>query len=153
MLKEGEFKLHITYPFIYLIALPAFKRAGIRVANRQYNEKGELTHKPAQVYFAGNRVQPHGQALGTLVVDEAMWTKWFGNREKLPHMDTAEKACRWIVKNNDGVFYGCPLCDFRTKDYENYKAHMASKDAWLLKQFDIIVELIPKVKLEEEVGD
>ena len=146
LLPESAYKLHVTYPKIYLIADKGEQGASIRVTDRE-KEPGI---RPGEVHFSGRRPDQEGNPLGTLVIDEEMWKQWFGNRARLPHMDTAVKAAEWMVTNCKGIHYGCPICLFRTKSYDDYLAHIREIGAWVQKQFKVDVELL---QLEGEDGD
>jgi len=55
-----------------------------------------------------------------------------------------------MVRNIQYIHFGCPICTFRTKKYEEYLAHVAQKGKWILGQFDVAVEILPELKEEIE---
>ena len=147
LLPDGTFELHITYPHIYLVADGGEKGASIRITKR--DEHG----RPGEVHFAGRRPDQFGQPMGTLVIDDELWEKWFGHRERLPHMDTALKAAQWIVANCTNIYFGCPLCLFRTKSYDEYLEHIRGIGKWVMEQFKVQVEMNPTATVQEEIED
>ena len=58
----------------------------------------------------------------------------------MPGMKTAVEAAETMVRSVEGVFYGCPLCNFRTKSAGDVQQHLDAEAKRLLKYFDVIVE-------------
>jgi len=134
-IRNYEFK--IIYPHIYLIGVGGSKGAEFRVTERP---KGDAT-RPMTLRFTGRRPDPEtvGETMGVMVIDDKLFETTFAGKTLMPNMATAEKAAKWMVENNEDVYFGCPICGFRTKKYEEYQTHIADKGRWILGQFEIEV--------------
>jgi len=68
--------------------------------------------------------------MGTLVIDEELWQKWYGHYEPadfIPRMETAHSAAQKLVEENTHVHYGCPLCLARYNSLEEAQEHTADE--------------------------
>jgi hypothetical protein len=77
--------------------------------------------------------------MGTLVLDEATWNRWWQGTDLLPGYATVEEAAERIVQANDNVYYGCPYCLFRSKDAQASQEHITTHVNRLLGQLQIEV--------------
>lgn len=132
--KLHNCRITVRYPHIYLVALGSSSGAEFRVTERNG------TRKPGVVRFSGRRPDLHGNPMGTLVLDEEKFNTWFDGQTLLPNMKTAEAAAKWMVSNTEDVYFGCPICLFTTKNWDEYQAHVANKGNWILEQFELEVE-------------
>ena len=107
------------YDNIYLVAANEEKTSSHRVTTR--DDKG----RPGVVMFTGNfPANSAEETYGTLVLNEELWQNWFGTRNRLPSMDTAEIAAQTLVSGFTSIYYGCPLCAWRGKVYLEYQEHV-----------------------------
>lgn len=147
--KQRNYKITVRYPHIYLVALGSSLQAEFRVTER---EKGDV-RKPGTLRFSGRRPDVRGAPIGTLVLDDAKMQEWFGGRKMMPNMKDAETAAKWMVANSDDIYFGCPICLFKTKSWEEYQAHIATKGDWVLGQFEIDVEEVGNGDTDERKLD
>lgn len=117
---------------LYMVAARGSASAEVRVAER------EGKARPAVVQFAVCKTEgPENEPVGALVLDEEIWKKWFGGKKLLPDMETAHSAAHWMVNNMPEVYYGCPLCAYKTKDEAEHTAHATDHTNRLLQFLDI----------------
>jgi len=124
------------YDSIYLVATDEERASSHRVTER------EGPKRPGEVKFSG--VFPMGtsdETYGTLVLDEEKWKEWFGRRQKLEGMMTAKEAAETLVSQHAHIYYGCPLCIFRSSDAEEAKAHIHEHINKFVQQFRIEMEV------------
>jgi len=132
-------KVTLKFNKIYLVGHGEGARTEVRVTKRV--EGSPI--RPATCQFLVTGVDERGSPLGTLVLTEELWKQWYGKyktNEFMPGMQTASQAAKTMVEGNEYVFYGCPLCNFRTKKYEEVQAHLEEEGARLLRFFDVNVE-------------
>ena len=123
------------YDDIYLVGTNEERTGRHRVTER--DSKG----RPGEVEFTGNYPEVNGvDTYGVLVLNEALWDKWFGKREKMVHMATAELAATVLVQEHVNIYYGCPLCAFKGKDKKQAQEHVHSHINRFMNQFRIEVE-------------
>ncbi len=127
-------KVIIHYDNIYLVGMNEERSSSHRVTGREHG-------RPGTVSFTGHFPLENGEeTYGVLVINEELWAKWFGSKDRLPHMDTAALAAAYLVKNQPNIFYGCPFCTFRTKEYEDARLHIEQHASKYFSQFRIEVE-------------
>ena len=91
--------------------------------------------------FSGNFIANSAEeTYGTLVLNEELWQKWFGAREKLPSMATAEIAAQTLVAGFASIYYGCPLCCWQGKLVSEYREHVHDHINHFISQFRIEIE-------------
>lgn len=100
------------YQKIYLVSVGGNHRGEYRVTKRPIDDSGNSMAKPAVCQFWGNRDAGEGKTMGTLVLTEKTWREWYKDYRKadfLPGMYHAVDAAEKMVRENQNVFYGCPL--------------------------------------------
>jgi hypothetical protein len=123
------------YDDIYLVGIHEEKTSEHRVTER------DSVGRPGTVSFSGNYPDAaNTETYGVLVINEDLWNKWFGKRQKLPNMATAEVAAETLVRDHPNIFYGCPVCTFRCKDRGEYEKHVHTHINRVISQFRIDVE-------------
>lgn len=128
--------LSLEYNKIYLVAQGSAAHMEIRVTQRK---EGDPT-PPATCQFVALGRDENDNPLGTLELSEDLWKEWFGKYRKgdfLPGMETAASAAESMVQRNEHIWYGCPLCNFRTKNYEESKRHIEEEGKKVLQMFDV----------------
>ena len=129
------------YDYIFLVGLGGHRSGKHRVTSRE--GKG----RPGTVQFSGSfPLSNPDETYSTLVINEDWWTERFGERNRLPNMDTAEIAAATLVKTCLGISYGCPLCAFRTNDADLAKKHIHTHINKFISQFRLEV-------IEEDSND
>lgn len=122
---------------IYLVATGGAAGTEFRVAERVGKAR------PASVQFSVTKtVGPDNLPIGTLVLDEQLWNTWFGGKSLLPGMETAEQASNTMVSTTPEIFYGCPLCDWLTKDLAEHRRHVSEHANKLIQFLDFELEEI-----------
>ena len=136
--------MKIKYNKIYLVAQGMNIHSEHRVTRRKVNEEG-LALKPATCSFSGARGDEFHHPMGTLVLTEELWQKWYSRFERtdfLPEMETALSAAEKLVRECDWIYYGCPLCQMRwgAGQLEEAQQHAADEMQRLLGMFEVIEE-------------
>jgi len=129
----------LTFKVIYLVGRGDAANTEVRVTVRP----DDGVTKPATCRFVALSTDERANRLGTLVLTEELWKSWYGKyraKDFMPGMGTAENAAETMVRNISGVFYGCPLCNFRTKDRQAAQEHADQEAARILHFFDVTVE-------------
>lgn len=136
--------MKLKYNKIYLIAQGMNIHSEHRVTRRKVNEDG-LALKPATCMFSGARGDEFHHPMGTLVLTEELWQKWY-NRFKetdfIPGMETARSAAEKMVTECEWVHYGCPLCNTRwgPGGLEEAQQHAAEEMERMVSRFEIVEE-------------
>ena len=100
------------YQKIYLVSVGGNHRGEYRVTKRPYDERGNHIGRPAVCQFFGNRYAGKDITMGTLVLTEKLWREWYKEYRKsdfLPGMYNAKDAAERMVRENENIFYGCPI--------------------------------------------
>lgn len=127
-------KLKVSFNHIYLVGYNSNRSSEHRVTER------DGTNKPKTVRFVGNYVTEFPEVTyGTLVIDEDIWKKWFDGSKFLPGMETATSAAEVLVRE-PGVYYGCPVCSYKTKSRKDADIHVTEHINKFITQFDFEVE-------------
>ena len=129
----------LQFKVIYLVGQGEAANTEVRVTVRP----DDGITKPATCRFLALNRDERENRLGTLVLTEALWRGWYGrykNKDFMPGMDTAQHAAEKMVRTIDYVFYGCPLCNFRTKDWQAAQEHADQEATRILQFFDVAVE-------------
>lgn len=129
--------MRLSYNKIYLCSL--YSTHGEHRVTRRTSSRVP----PKTIQFAGNRVGPDGEPMGTLVLDEKIWNEWFGNVPKdefLPGMSTAHDAAETLVNSQSRISYGCPLCVKQFDSLEKAQKHTEEEMKMLLEGFEVIME-------------
>jgi hypothetical protein len=127
-------KIKASFPHIYLVGYDSDKGSSHRVTERSGPAK------PKECAFFGNVGTENSEVTyGTLVIDETLWQKWYGDGPFIKGMETAANAAQTLIRLT-GVYYGCPLCSFRTKKYEESAKHIDEHVNRFMTQFQIEVE-------------
>lgn len=134
--------MKLKYTKIYLVAQGQNIHSEHRVTRRKVNEDG-LALKPSVCQFTGMRGDEKHRPMGTLVLTEELWQKWYGRFEKtdfIPGMETALSAADKMVGECEWVYYGCPLCQMRWGPgcLEEAQQHAAEEMERLLSRFEIL---------------
>jgi hypothetical protein len=133
-------KLSVKFNDIYLVGYNENKSSSHRVTERV----GIV--KPKEVKFFGNvATETPDVCYGVIQINEDLWQHWFSKGPFIKGMETAESAARELLKES-GVYYGCPLCSFKTKDVNVNKAHIADHVSKFITQFEVTCP-----ELEEEL--
>lgn len=123
--------LRAKFNKLYLVGVRNEASGEHRVAER------EGKARPASIQFTISKtVGADNQPVGTLVIDEVFWKERFGGKKLLPGMGTAAEAAETLV-GEANIFFGCPLCEFLTKDREEHTKHIAEHTSRLLEYLDI----------------
>ena len=123
------------YDSIYLVATNEEKTSSHRVTPR------DGQGRPGIVMFTGNMPTSNpGETYGTLVLTEELWQRWFGTRERIPSMATAEIAAQTLVSGFASIYYGCPLCCWQGKLVSEYREHVHEHINRFISQFRIEIE-------------
>lgn len=125
----------LRYEKIYLVASRDVRSSEHRVTQREGAER------PKTVRFTGSfpmETQDEG-TYGTLVLTEKLWKEWFGEANFLPGFETAASAAETLVKRNANIYYGCPLCAYRSKSAGDAEEHIAAHVKKWSEQFTIEV--------------
>lgn len=127
-------KVILHYDDIYLVGTNEERTSAHRVTER--DSRG----RPGVVEFTGNYPEVNGEeTYGVLVLNEELWERWFGKREKLVHMATADLAATCLVQEHPNIYYGCPLCTYKSKNREQAKTHIEEHANKFFKQFRVEV--------------
>ena len=127
-------KIKANFPHIYLVAYDSDKTSSHRVTERNGPAKSK------ECAFFGNVSTENSEiTYGTLVIDEMLWKKWYDNGPFVKGMETAANAANTLM-HLPGVYYGCPLCSFRTKRYDESVKHIDEHVNRFITQFDFEVE-------------
>ena len=135
--------IRLKFTCIYLVGQGEAARTEVRVTQR--SEDG--VSKPATCRFLALGRDEWDNPLGVLALTEEKWQEWYGKykpKEFIPGMTTAAEAAEKMVKTIDRVFYGCPLCNFRTKDRQAIDEHVVQEAEHILAFFDVLAE--PEVR-------
>jgi hypothetical protein len=124
------------YDNIYLVGSNEERTGEHRVTEREGKER------PGVLAFSGNYPMSTGdETYGTLVLNETLYTKWFGSRKRIPGMEDAATAAATLVREHSNIHYGCPVCTYRGKIREDAEAHVQEHINKNLSQYRIeIVE-------------
>ena len=123
------------YDSIYLVATNEEKTSNHRVTTR------DGQGRPGVVMFSGNMpASTPGETYGTLVLTEELWQRWFGTRERIPSMATAEIAAQTLVSGFASIYYGCPVCCWRGKVFTEYYDHVHEHINKQISQYRIEIE-------------
>jgi hypothetical protein len=127
-------KLKAKYNSIYLVGYNECKSAAFRVSER------EGVVKPREVRFTGNVSTENPEiTYGVLEINDELWFKWFDGSKMLPQMSTCDKAAETLIKES-GIYYGCPLCSFKTKSRDISKHHIDEHVNKFITQFTFELE-------------
>jgi len=128
-------KLKVSFPHIYIVAFDSQRTSSHRVTKRE-----DGGPPPKTVVFSGNVSTENPEiTYGTLVIDEAWWKQQYGKGPFMPGMETAASAAATLVKLTD-IFYGCPICSYRTKKLADAEKHVNDHVNKFITQFKIDVE-------------
>lgn len=123
-----------SFPHIYLVAYDADKTSSHRVTERNGVAKAK------ECAFFGNVATENSDVTyGTLVIDEDLWKKWYKDGPFVKGMETAANAAQTLT-HLSGIYYGCPLCSYRTKRYEESVKHIAEHVNRFITQFEFEAE-------------
>jgi len=131
--------IRLKFNKIYLVGQGEAARTEVRVTKRSENSP----LKPAVCQFVALGQDERGNPLGVLMLTEELWKQWYGQYKAgdfMPGMKTAQEAAATMVRGIEGVFYGCPLCNFRSKNAEEMQEHLDDEADRLLKFFDVTAE-------------
>lgn len=124
-------KVELTYKSIYLVAVGESINGDHRVTARP------AAGRPKTVRFLGRQVGANGEPMGTLVLNEELWQRWYENDELLAGFETAAKAARTLVARNAHILYGCPLCGFTCGTAKASKQHIEQHGQRVLDMFEV----------------
>lgn len=136
--KQPRFTLRMSK--IYLVGIGEAAHTEVRVT--RLNENVSPPIPPATCQFLNVSPDDHGMNVGTLVITEDLWQEWYGKYDEddfMPGMRTALDAARTMVTTIPSVFFGCPLCNFRTKDPTVAQLHAGEEAQRLLRYYDVEV--------------
>jgi len=136
--------MKLKYTKIYLVAQSKHIHSEHRVTQRKVDENG-LALQPATCQFTAMRGDERNRPMGTLVLTEELWEKWYSRFDKndfIPGMETARSAAEKMVTECDWVSYGCPLCNMRwgPGNLEAAQQHAAEEMEKWLSRFEILEE-------------
>jgi len=122
------------YSKIYLVSVGGNHRGEYRVTQRPDDGIG----KPAVCQFFGNRYAGKDKTMGTLVITEKLWRDWYKAYKKsdfLPGMYHAKDAADRMVRENENILYGCPMCVTVFSDLEEAQTHADGEFKKVFEQF------------------
>lgn len=135
----------VEYNRIYLIAFAGQSASKHHVTQRKQVGVDKYGHPKysrtvGKLQFSGNRTFGE-QAVGTLEFNNDMYQDWFSKYEGfIDGFETAEAAAINLTKNVNEIYFGCPLCEFRTKDISSYKEHVNKHMNAIIQSVDVYSE-------------
>lgn len=129
--------IRLRYDRIYLVATGPAARAEVRVTQRSETQP----HLPPKtVQFVALNIDRDDNPIGVLDLTEDLWREWFGKvpkEEFVLGMETAKDAAESMVRNNEHIHYGCPLCNAHFGALEDAQAHAAGEGQRVLELFEV----------------